>query len=113
MKHYITLRDLIEELQLMPQDGVVPFGFGAPASYRGYYEQLAFEPLENAKIADMLAYAESAVGATFEGYKGGDFTMDDESDCWIASYGASGGTKIGWTLIGMWRAYLNLERGAG
>lgn len=109
MSKHINLGTLIEELEKMPQDGVVPFGFGKPRSYRGYYEDLAFDPVRDACIADMLAFAKSAVGAKFEGYKGGDFEMGVHSDVWIAEYGRSAGDKIGMTLINMWRSSLRLD----
>ena len=80
---YIHLKELIEELEKMPKDGVVPFGFGKPMSYRGYYGDLAFEPVLNAKIGDMLEFAKSAMGKTFTGYKGGEFEMGEFTDCWV------------------------------
>lgn len=98
----IYLKTLIEQLEQLPQDKILPFGFGKPMSYRGYYEELAFEPIQEAKVSDMLDYAKSAMGATFTGYKGGEFTMGEMTDCYIAEYGCSG-DKIGPTLINMWR----------
>jgi len=102
MKH-IHLKELIKELENMNQEGVVPFGFGEPDSYRGYYSELAFEPLENAKICDMLEHAKSALDKKFTGYKGGEHTMHEYTDCYIAEYGCSAGDKIGMTLINMWK----------
>ena len=99
---HIHLKELIEQLELLPLDGVIPFGFGEPMSYRGYYEELAFKPVENAKVEDMLNFAKSAMGKTFTGYKGGEFEMNEFSDCYIAEYGTSAGDKIGMTLINMW-----------
>jgi hypothetical protein len=99
---YIYLKELIEWLEKQNPDLVVPHGFGKPMSYRGYYEQLAFEPLENARLGDMLEHAKSALGNTFEGYKGGDYTMTETTDCWIAEYGTSGGDKIGSTILRLW-----------
>ena len=105
---YIHLEELISELEKMPQDGIVPFGFGEPDSYRGYYDQLAFAPVKDAKVSDMLVFAKSALGKTFTGYKGGEYEMDGFTDCWIAEYGTSAGDKIGMTLINMWRSSLGL-----
>ena len=104
----IYLKELIEELEKMPKDKVLPFGFGKPMSYRGYYEDLAFEPTVDAKVGDMLRYAKSAIGKTFTGYKGGKFKMGEFTNCWIAEYGTSAGDKIGMTLINMWRHSLGL-----
>src|SRR5690606_42143136 len=38
----------------------------------------------------MLGHARDALGATFEGYKGGLYTMREDTDCWVASWGACG-----------------------
>jgi hypothetical protein len=64
-------------------------GFGVPDSYRGYYEQLAFAPKESATLGAMLYHARSAVGRTFEGYKGGEFLMNRDTICVVAEYGCS------------------------
>lgn len=52
----------------------------------------------------MLEHAKSALGATFTGYKGGEYTMNEYTDCWIAEYGEGDGDKIGPTLMKMWAA---------
>jgi hypothetical protein len=83
----MELKPLIELLSNLPSDAVVKNGFGKPMSYRGYYDQLAFEPKEYARIGDMLEHAKSALGATFTGYKGGDYVMSELTECWIAEYG--------------------------
>ena len=96
------LKDLIEWLEKQNPDAVVPYGFGEPMSYRGYYDDVAFAPVENARLGDMLEHAKSALGATFEGYKGGSFTMYGYTACWIAEYGDSDGDKIGKTMMHLW-----------
>lgn len=97
------LKDLIEWLEKQNPDAVVPHGFGEPMSFRGYYEDVAFEPLENARLGDMLEHARDALGKTFTGYKGGEYTMKDYTDCWIASYGSSyQADKIGVTMLKLW-----------
>ena len=96
------LSDLIKCLESLDPDSVVPIGFGEPMSYRGYYEDLAFKPAVNARIGDMLTHARSALGATFQGYKGGDFTMEDYTDCWIAEYGETSEDRIGKVIMALW-----------
>ena len=86
----MTLGDLIEFLADEDQDRVLVLGFSNPHSYRGYYDQLAFEPEENVTIASMLECAKAADGATYEGWKGGDFLMREFTDCWIAPVGECG-----------------------
>lgn len=83
----MRLGELISLLERMPQDMVVENGFGSPHSYRGFYEQLAFEPERNVTVASMLSHAKSALGQTFEGYKGGDYLMDKKALCHVAEYG--------------------------
>ena len=98
-----TLKELIDWLESKPADAVVPHGFGYPMSFRGSYYELAFDPADNAKISDMLYYAKSAMGNTFEGYKGGEYTMGEDTPCWISPYGESWkADQIGQTLLKMW-----------
>ena len=101
------LRELINELERHDPTKVVPLGFANPHSYRGYYNDLAFEPAHDVTIGSMLACAKSALGSTYEGYKGGDFKMGEWTTCWFASYGACGET-IGHHLL---RFMLDAARG--
>ena len=98
----MNLGKLIQELEAMPSEGVVSFGFARPMSYRGYYNCLAFEPAVDVTIGSMLEYARSANGAVYEGYKGGDYRMDTETDCYIADYGEYGEDQISTPLIAYW-----------
>lgn len=93
------LQELIDALAAADQNHVAPLGFAEPMSYRGYYYDVAFEPAHNVTVASMLAHAKSALGATFMGYKGGDYTMGPYTDCYIAGWGQCDGDKIGPVLI--------------
>lgn len=95
----MTLGELITALEAADRDHIAPLGFGEPMSYRGDYAELAFEPAENVTVGSMLANARSALGRTFEGYKGGEFTMNEYSACYINRYGESGGDRIGPVLV--------------
>lgn len=86
----MTLKDLIKFLEQQDPSLIVPVGFTHPHSYRGYYYDLAFEPEENVTVGQMLGAAKGAMGKTFTGYKGGEFTMGDYTDCWLATYGDCG-----------------------
>lgn len=99
----MALKHVIESLEKLDPEKTVPYGFGEPMSYRGDYYQVAFEPVENAKIGDMLKFAKEALGAKFGGYKGGVFTMTEWSECFISPYGESGGDRIGPTLLRLWK----------
>lgn len=85
----MKLGQLIALLEKFPESKVVSEGFHYPHSWRGSYDELAFEPLDNTTVGEMLAAAKSAVGETYEGWKGGDFVMTldtrvniDYVGCW-------------------------------
>ncbi len=96
------LADLIKFLEEQDPEKMVPYGFGVPDSYRGFYADVAFEPVENASFGDMLAHAKSALGSTFDGYKGGEYTMSEFTDCWISPYGITSENMIGDYLMKYW-----------
>lgn len=96
---YISLGGIIERLEREDPTRVLPVGFAEPHSYRGYYHELAFEPRRDITIGEMLDAARTALGATYQGYKGGDYTMNEHTDCWIAEYGTDSDNKIGPLLL--------------
>ena len=83
----LRLREVIDVLQCFPRDFKVAVGFCAGDSYRGYYNQIAFAPATDTTVGQMLEHAKACDGATFTGYKGGDYTMGLDTDCNIAEYG--------------------------
>ncbi|MEU8902144.1 MazG-like family protein [Streptomyces mirabilis] len=95
----MMLKDLITALEAADPNQTVRHGFANPHSYRGYYMDLAFEPAANVTVAAMLADARSALGATYQGYKGGDFTMDAYTDCWLSLEGEASGDSLGSLLL--------------
>ena len=97
------LKLLIDTLAEMPQGAIISHGFGRPMSYRGFYSEVAFEPASNVTVGHMLAHARSALGATFTGYKGGEYTMHEYADCYLAEYGESTSDAIGPTLMAYWK----------
>lgn len=62
-------------------------GLGHEHSYRGYYQDLAFEPSGYTESRRLLLQCKRALGGTYIGYKGGEFTMTEHTYLWIASYG--------------------------
>ena len=94
----MVLKDLIERLKQEPKENVIRKGFGRSMSYRGDYSQLAFAPSENVTVGSMLEEAEYALGKTYQGYKGGDFVMDEYTYVFIAEYGSTG-EQIGKFLL--------------
>lgn len=78
------------------------------SSWRGVYAELAigfaFDGDETS-LDELIVRAERSVGKTFEGYKGGDFTMTRNTPVWVANYGNAGSTAVtgvyddGWQVV--------------
>ena len=86
----MTLGKLIVALEAMPADTEIA-GLTEPHSYRGYYDDLAFEPqAEKVKAGELLAKCRATMGRVFEGYKGGDFVMGELTPIWVSEYGRCG-----------------------
>jgi hypothetical protein len=95
----VNLGELIARLETADPNQVVKHGFLNPHSYRGDYMDLAFEPAEDITVGEMLAAARSAVGATFQGWKGGDFVMHSDTWCWLSQQGDASGETISALLL--------------
>jgi hypothetical protein len=108
------LGELIKALEAEDPRKVLPDGFSNPHRWRGDYMDLAFEPAKNVTVAAMLADAKRSLGATFEGYKGGEYTMEEYTDCWLCEYGTSAGAEtIGRRLLGYMLAAGAVPAGEG
>lgn len=95
----MTLDELIAALDAADPNLLLPLGFSNPHSYRGDYMDLAFEPTANVTVGQMLADARSARGTTYQGWKGGDYTMDGFTQCWLDEEGRGDGETIGPILL--------------
>ena len=100
-EYHLTLGKLIAGLDAAPDNCDVVFDYveyspGDPHSYRGYYSDLAFELVETkTTVKEFLALCiNECIDATFEGYKGGDFTMGADTPLWLSEYGTSAGRAI-------------------
>jgi hypothetical protein len=99
----VTLGELIDYLQVLPQSALFHRGLVNPHSYRGYYEQLAFEPTDLMQTGmRLLEVARSAVNETYTGYKGGSFTMDHWTPVWVANSGHTG-EELTQDMLDSWR----------
>jgi hypothetical protein len=96
---HLFLGQLIERLEQEDPDRIVPTGFADPHSYRGYYQDLAFEVAADARIGDMLAAARSALGETYQGWKGGDYEMSEWTDVWLVAEEGEVGETLGAVLL--------------
>ena len=89
------LIDLISALRKMPQEAVVPDGFGEMISIMDG-NKVIFERDVYVKISDMLKYSLEALADDFVGYY---------CNCFISHDCDDADDKIGVTLIGMWESY--------
>jgi hypothetical protein len=78
----------------------VSFDFGnySPSglcSWRGSYEELSIEH-SNDRITfiEFQKMIENAKGQSFEGWKGGEYTMDENTPVWVAEAGTMGHTVV-------------------
>lgn len=103
----MVLSEIIQALDAaIEKDGerAVQWGFDPSSahSWRGDYSDLSFEPMEGVSLADMRDALRNALGKTFEGYKGGDYTMRDTTYVYIDPYGDCPGNRIGQSLVAYW-----------
>lgn len=85
----LSLGQAIAMCEAADQDKVLPFGITHPHSYRGFYEDVAFERTEPQTVREFVAVLRSALGQSYEGWKGGHYTMDEHSDAWFATEGST------------------------
>lgn len=107
--NHLSLGEVIARLEREPAEKVLPVGFDAPHAYRGYYHDLAFEVCTNVTVGAVLAAARSALGATFQGWKGGDYTMSDYSTCWLVTEEGDCGESLGAMLLELLIAGASVE----
>lgn len=101
MKTYfepISLGELIALLEKV-EDPTLPIVFDNGKrwplyldSWRGAYDELAIAYSKTGpriSCRQFLGHLRNAVGKTFQGYKGGDFTMDKKTPLWVANDGES------------------------
>jgi hypothetical protein len=96
--YHLTLGGLLEILssanpqaRVIFEDETTP---SQPHSYRGYYSDLAFEPITIDTLHDAVTAKDlhdllttTALGKSFTGYKGGEFVMDKDTPLWRSEYG--------------------------
>ena len=85
------LNEIIDELRRVDQNKLLPFRLTNPHSYRGDYSELAFERLDfTSSVGDWVKMLKAQIGQTYQGYKGGEYTMAEYSNVFIAEYGSCG-----------------------
>jgi len=90
----MTLGKLIERIESLPDHTMLEMS--CPHSYRGYYQDLAFErPNHPLSKREVLALCKGAMGEVFHGYKGGEYQMGRNTPVWIAAHGCCGMKLVG------------------
>lgn len=90
---------------------VYDFGYLAPKeidSWRGSYDELALDYSNHGGLTlkDFHELLLKAVDNTFEGYKGGEYTMSKDTPVWVANYGDSGHTAVLGVIDGGWQVVI-------
>lgn len=111
----ITLGELLEALENIPtkqgsdnEPVQISFDFGTAyptgfSSWRGSYDEIAInyalsgydaEQFAHTDLKDFVEWLKKTIGATYTGWKGGDFTMDKNTPVWVANDGNVGNTGV-------------------
>lgn len=97
-KYQMTLGGLMDALKDLPPAAIVAYvdgkSPGHAMSYRGYYSDVAFGDGEAITVDEFSRSVSGAIGATMEGYKGGDFQMSRDTPVWRSEYGMASGVAI-------------------
>jgi hypothetical protein len=100
------LGDLIAALKAAPQDSLCQFDFCGffpvgTGSYRGRYADLVLHyndphdhKTQTPKVAEVIKLLEAAIGQTYGGWKGGDFTMHEHVPVWVDDSADSNETGV-------------------
>lgn len=102
MKIYtpFTIGSLIEYLDTRDEftiQGILSY----PDSYRGYYAHVALEPGKYAVSSKTFsAELKARLGETMQGYKGGDFVIQEDCRVFVAGWGDTGPQLVGFTEDG-------------
>lgn len=82
-------------------------------SYRGYYNQpaIGWGDRCNGKVKDFLDQLnECTSGKVYQGYKGGDYTYDDDDELYVANWGHSHDVIISHISISDYEVILHTEK---
>jgi hypothetical protein len=85
----MTIIQLKNFLNRFSDDKICLYGFSSPHSYRGYYDQAAVVPTQNVTIAEMKSTLDKLLTDTFEGWKGGEYKYDEDTEIHFSHIGSS------------------------
>lgn len=99
MKTYnrMTLGELITAIRALPDESSVTGIDNSVHSYRGYYERNAIDRVSSAtwNAEDLAADLAAEIGKDIHGYKGGDYSVDEDELVYLAGYDETGPCIIG------------------
>lgn len=76
----MKLKDLKSHIEAAPNGFVFPYGLSEPFSWRGSYDEVAFDIVDQPTAKEtILNSINAAYTGTFFGYKGGEYTYGDYS----------------------------------
>ena len=77
----MILKEFKQQIEQAESGKVFEYGISSPFSWRGSYDEVAFEILEQPMSKeDVLENIEKAYTDSFYGYKGGQYTYDDYAE---------------------------------
>ena len=91
----MTLGTLLKTLKMLPPSAKFEKGFCGASSYRGHYHNLGLFPAENVGVESMIKVLTDSNGTHFDGWKGGEFLMHEDVDCYLAYDGNTGPAIVG------------------
>ena len=94
-KYHVTLGEMLQALGHLGDGQVVAItpdgrehGMCDPHSYRGYYSDLALTPTDTPTgSGELWVQLMAVLDNELTGYKGGEFTMTENTPLWLAAYG--------------------------
>ncbi len=91
----MTIKSLVDKLKTYKDDQLIQ-RIDDPHSYRGYYSDLSLEDKGGTmQVHELIRCLVLCLNETFEGYKGGDFIMGEDTPLWIADYSTTGVKIVG------------------
>lgn len=92
---HLNVGDLIEKLEWMEKDAIIPGVSLDVESYRGYYDHAAIRPGSGAEAGALLRVLAGKLGTVMHGYKGGEYEFNRDCMVFFADYGCTGPMLIG------------------
>ena len=101
----MTIDDVIETLQELKNDHKIKWVAGIKDcgdSYRGCYHNFAVEPTDDVTdrflIDEIIDFFKQVIGTSYTGYKGGEYTMQEETLVNVTYYSEVGPMLVGFRI---------------